>query len=92
MPYSQEACEAVAKELGKELGNNLYAFAGDYETKGCYAYKGGYLGKSVFYGRGGTIEEMKRDLTGDIYRPPGYDCTGNILSIFVYELVAVLIS
>ena len=84
MPYSQEVCEVVAKELGKELGTSSYAFAGDYGTKGCYAYKSGSYQNVMFYGTGGTYAEKKSDLTGnkyDMFRPAGYDCKGNMLSI-----------
>ena len=84
MPYSQEACEAVAKELGKELGTSTYAFAGDYGTKGCYAYTSGAYQNTMFYGLGGTEEDKKSDLTGTKYRPPGYDCQG----ILIFEFVA----
>ena len=81
VPYSQEACEAVAKKLGKELGTSRYGFAGDYRTKGCYAYKSGSYQNVMFYGTEGSKEETKSDLTGSKYRPPGYDCIGNVLSI-----------
>ena len=73
----------MAKKLGKELGTSRYAFAGTYKIKGCYAYKSGSYQNVMFYGTGGTKEETKSDLTGkksDMFRPPGYDCQGNILS------------
>ena len=78
VPYSQEACEAVAKELGIQLGTEKYAFAKDTYTDGCYAYKSGTYENTMWYGTGATEEQMKTELTLPKYRPPGYDCKGNM--------------
>ena len=72
VPYSQKACEAVAKKLGKEFQE------GDYGTKGCYGYKSGKYADTLWYGTGGTEEEKKSELELPMYRPPGYDCRGNL--------------
>ena len=45
--------------------------------KGCYAYESkAYVG--VYYGTGGTIEDMKAPLdrsSGSRYRPKGFECS-----------------
>ena len=78
MPYSQQTCIAAGERLfGKnlKLGGDSYNFAGIYETKGCYAYDSGTFSGQLFYGIGGTIEEMKKVPSKDEqHRPEGYDC------------------
>ena len=63
------------------MGGNGYAFAGDYSTKGCYAYKGGSYDGMIFYGVGGTEQQMKTPLSGSKYRPECAECAtkGNLL-------------
>ena len=55
---------------------------GSYATKGCYSYyEGQYKGK-IWFGTGGTEEEMKKTLVPNshkIFRPPWFDCKGNTL-------------
>ena len=85
VPYSLEACEDVAKSIGKNLGGGGYNFAStEYITKGCYAYRKGYYAGNFYFGMGGTKNEMKMALAEPKYRPLGYDCkfTGNVLLIF----------
>ena len=76
--YSQEACHDAGKRLGLKIGGNGYNFAGNYATKGCHAYKcgshnGNYDGM-IFYGIGGTKEQISAPLSAPKYRPEGYDC------------------
>ena len=56
------------------LGGNGYDFVGDYTTKGCYAYTSGQFAGLVYYGTGGTEEQIKTSLEAPKYRPNGYDC------------------
>lgn len=74
VPYSQEACYDAGKRLGLKMGGGSYNFAGDYSTKGCYTKKGGSNDGMVFYGVGGTEQQMKKSLSAPKYRPDGYDC------------------
>ena len=62
--------------MGLQLGGNGYNFAGNYKTKGCYGYKkgSGKYGGISYYGNGGTIEQMKKPLSGSRYRPDNFDC------------------
>ena len=71
VPQSQETCRALGKRLNLEIGSN---FAGDYSTKGCYAYGFGYYDGKIYYGTGGTTEEIQEPVTAPKYRPKGYDC------------------
>ena len=77
VPYSQEVCEAVAKYIGKKFQE------GDYVTKGCYGYESGQYKYTLWYGTGGTEEGKKSDLTGETFRPQGYDCKGKMSSLSV---------
>jgi len=57
-------------------GNN---FSGkDYPQKGCYTYTSGKYKDRVYFGAGGSAEEMSAPITGDTekIRPVGYDCVG----------------
>ena len=77
-PYSLEACEDAGKTLGLLLGGGGSSFSGDYSTKGCYAYDNGkekYQGM-VFYGTGGSKDEMKLALSRPKYRPQTFYCLG----------------
>ena len=69
----------MAQELGKKFQE------GDYVTKGCYGYKSGKYADTLWYGTGGTEEEMKIDLlTDETFRPQGYyDCKGNVTFFLV---------
>ena len=87
-PYSVKACRDAAKALGKSAGGCGYPFESDFSIKGCYTYRGGIYGKCVFYGTGGTEDEMKRHLFSTaIFRPSGYDCSidGSVLHIFSWK-------
>ena len=62
-----------------------------YKTKGCYGHlKGSQNGRKnenvdyIYYGTGGTKEQIQYELLYPKYRPPGYDCKydGNILLIY----------
>jgi len=71
-PHSRDACEAAALALGLSVGGAGSDFEGNWSTKGCYTYKKGTYTGHVYYGKGdGPISNK---LTGDIYRPKGYDC------------------
>ena len=76
VPYSEQACRDAANLLGLSLGDGSYSFAGDYSTNGCYAYSAGANAGQAFYGTGGTTDQMKQSLSGNVYRPSGYDCKG----------------
>ena len=78
-PYSQEACRAAGARLGLTLGGNGHPFVGKYSTKGCYAYNCGKYNGRMYYGTGGTMEQMKESPDAPKYRPKGYDydCSGN---------------
>ena len=82
VPYSENACRVAAERLGLLLGGGGYNFVGNFkQTKGCYAYTDGdYIGR-VYYGTGGTEEQMKAspDASEHRYRPHGYDCAGGII-------------
>ena len=74
-PYSKEACEQVAKAL------NMTVVSGGYDTFGCYGYRSAPYDGNLWYGEGGTEEQMQR-IPGTTkntlrqYRPVGYDCSG----------------
>jgi len=50
-PYSKEACEQVAANLGLQKGGAGSAFVGNWagSPRGCYAYKTGKYANMVFY-------------------------------------------
>ena len=75
-PYSEQACRDIAKNLGLSLGGEGYSFAGDFSVKGCYAYSSGKYAGKVYYGTGGTTEQMKKSVSGQAHRLAGYDCEG----------------
>ena len=76
VPYSQEACKAAAERLGLHLGDGYSSFiSSDNPNKGCYAYDSGRFAGRVYYGSGGTTEQMKTALASPKYRPIGYDCS-----------------
>ena len=58
-------------------------FSSDYNTKGCHVYKTGEYANTVFYGTGGTEEEMKKALKTPEYRPTGYDCANKGIVIYL---------
>ena len=55
-------------------GGAGYSFEGTYTSKGCYAYSSGYFKGIIYYGTGGTTEEMKETLKSPRFRPIGFDC------------------
>ena len=61
--------------LGLDLGGRGLKFAGDYSEVGCFSYSSGGLKGKVFYGTGGTIQQMKQDVSLRKFRPNGYDCS-----------------
>ena len=81
VPYSQQACEDAVTNLGLKFGDpDGSDFAGDYATKGCFTYHSGtQYHNYAFYGTGGTDEQIKGSLTGNKYRPIGYDCSNGKL-------------
>ena len=81
--YSEQACRDAAVALGLSLeGTTSAGFSGDFTHKGCYAYSAGKNKGKAFYGTGGTVNDMKKQLPEDRYRPQNYDCAaGN----YVYE-------
>ena len=60
--------------MGLEIGGLDSNFEGTYTWKGCYAYSGGQYNGRIYYGTGGTTEEMQETLESPRYRPTGYDC------------------
>ena len=56
------------------MGGAGYNFEGTYTWKGCYAYSSGHLKGRIYYGTGGTTEEMQATIESPRYRPIGYDC------------------
>ena len=76
-PYSLEACQQAAQELGLDF----QASSDSYGTKGCYAYaksRENNVG-TVWYGEGGSKQVMERPVLWNKdeykgYRPFGYDC------------------
>ena len=59
------------------MGGAGSSFEGPYTWKGCYGYSGGHFNGRLYYGTGGTIEEMQETLASPRYRPIGYDCPVN---------------
>ena len=69
VPYDESACRNAANNMGFSFGGK-----GVYTTKGCYTYSSGTYIDKVYYGTGGTMDEMKAIPGGAKYRPQGYDC------------------
>ena len=62
--------------MGLQIGGAGFSFAGTTGyAKGCYAYERGTLNGILYYGRGGTTEQMQKSLLSPRYRPVGYDCS-----------------
>ena len=88
VPYSEKACNDAGSRLGLQLGGGTefagghYPFAKDYYEKGCHVYTRGPLANMVFFGTGGTQDQMKTNLyriyEKTMYRPGGHDCEGKI--------------
>mmetsp|Transcript_55583 Transcript_55583/g.154799 ORF Transcript_55583/g.154799 Transcript_55583/m.154799 type:complete len:1117 (-) Transcript_55583:152-3502(-) len=56
---SEEACRIRAEQLGLNVTDPLYAFAGNYSETGCFAYASGPWQGSAFYGfssAGGEVQ------------------------------------
>ena len=72
-------------------GSNREFASTAYKTKGCFGYIRGlpnewqneYL-DYIYYGIGGSKEQIRYGLSSSEYRPPGFDCRydGNVISIF----------
>jgi hypothetical protein len=56
---NEAACKAAANEQNLAIGGGGFAFAGYYAVKGCFTYSYGQLTGRVFYGLGGSSEDMK---------------------------------
>ena len=69
VPYSLEACQAAADQLGMHVESSS-----KYHTKGCYSYASGEYSYRIYYGTGGSTEQVRANLTLPKYRPPGFDC------------------
>ncbi len=72
--YTESACLDAANYMGLIIGGAGYEFVGDHTTKGCYAYSSGKHNGRVYYGKGGTLSQMKSSPGAGKYRPVGYDC------------------
>ena len=67
-PYSVEACEDAAEEIGKNF------IVGNWDIKGCYSYASGDYVDNVYYSKGGITLEKRKSLALPKYRPSGHDC------------------
>ena len=85
VPYSKKACLDAGKSLGLNLGSAHFPFVGDYSEVGCFS-KGGSVKGSVFYGTGGSIHEMKQNVSGGKFRPKGYDCLTTGRSYYIFNI------
>ena len=80
-PYTPEACEDadLPSERYIRLGGNggESNFEGDFSIKGCFASDDPNPFSSItdlYYGTGGSEEDMKIPPPSPKYRPSGYDC------------------
>jgi len=74
-PYEQHACYMAALKNGYTHGIGKYEFASeDYGTKGCYGYTYGDNKGAAFFGKGGSLADKKKPVSGTITRIPGFDC------------------
>ena len=71
--YTEASARQFAASRGLRLGGRGYSFGGNYGIKGLYAYRYGRYGGMAFFGRGGSMSQMKRNLSGISYRPGVYD-------------------
>ena len=52
---------------------------GPYVAKGCYAYNNGQYPGGIYYGTGGSEDQIRGPTGYDyLFRPPGYDCESGI--------------
>ena len=78
VPYSKNACETLAGKRGLKFETSTYA------TKGCYTYETGEYSKTIYYGTGGSEDDMKAKPTKDgQIRPVGYDCKSGNSFLFI---------
>ena len=75
VPYSSQACETAANRINRKKGGGGFDFIGNYTEVGCYGYNSGKYFGMIFYGTGGTTDQMKTSLDDPKYRPIGYDCS-----------------
>jgi len=75
-PYSQEACEDAAANLGLTFVN-----AGNHNIDGCYAYPADHstYPNQAYFGTGAVLTAATVDNTvsaygNSVYRPEGFDC------------------
>ena len=79
-PYTPQACEDADVPSGrsKKLGGDggISNFEGDFSIKGCFASDNPdyYYVTDLYYGTGGSEEDMKIPPPSPKYRPSGYDC------------------
>ena len=73
--FTESAARAFASSRGLRLGGRGYSFGGNYTIKGLYAYRYGRYGGMAFFGRGGSVSQMKSSsrIRWPIYRPGPYD-------------------
>jgi len=67
-------CKAAAEKLGLAKGGLGFNFQDDYTIKGCAAYNGGPYHGHVYWGTGGSDDDMKSDpraVDKYAYRPKG---------------------
>ena len=69
-----------------DAGGFGYSFVGDYSEVGCFSYRIGRFDGSVFYGTGGTIQQIQENVSGTKYRPKGYDCLEGKCFFVLYNL------
>ena len=76
IPYSEQACRDAAAAEGLSVGSS--GFSGNFAHKGCYAYTDGKHEGKAFYGTGGTVAHMQKQLPANRYRPKNYDCAAGM--------------
>ena len=79
--------------MGLQIGGQGYGFevTDFFGTRGCYAYSSGYYSGTIYYGMGGTTQQMQGSLRSPKYRPPGYDCSipGHYILIISHYILRV---
>ena len=74
-PYLESACKIAAEKLGRSF--HYIHWDKSPHTKGCWYYKYGPVTDKVYFGDGGTFEEMKiypPPIKPAKLRPKGFDC------------------
>ena len=77
--------------MGLQIGDGGYGFVKTYSTtKGCYAYNSSWWEAArIYYGIGGTTQEMQESPPSPAYRPKGYDCSigGHYILIICHHIL-----